>query len=312
MVGNPLLSTASFAGTGSATTAARSDHNHDSTYLKSSAVSNYNTNAKLDTKFNTKLDKSAISSYDTNAKLDAKFNTKLDSSAISSYNTNAKLDAKFDTKVDASDFGTITYSGLDGADASVYPTSYRKGGTPALPAPVREGYRFTGWTWTGQAAPTTDADVVKGAFAAGGAVALAANWEQDAPEANCFFADAALDSTTSGAWESTIAVKLTDDGAKTNVTGIRFHTNDLTGLLADASGVRFAVGSSAGSLSAPVGFDGAAMAAVPLADLPGGGRGVYVKASIPAGGIDADRVVGMQAAESYIASLARMTYASIA
>ncbi len=219
-------------------------------------------------------------------------------------------------KVNASDFGTITYSGLDDSDSSVYPTSYRKGGTPALPAPVREGYRFTGWTWNGQATPTTDANVIKGAFANAGMVTLTANWEESAPEGNCFFADAALDSTASGAWESVIAVKLTDDTSKTSVSGIVLVPNDSTGLLKKTQDgalpdVRFALGGSPSSLTTTVGFNGAQTSSIGLVDVDGG-KGIYVKITIPANGIDANRVVGMQAAESYIASLARMTYASIA
>ncbi len=209
-----------------------------------------------------------------------------------------------------SSFGTITYSGLDRSDASVYPTSYRKGGAPALPEPKKEGFRFTGWSWS-RGGALGDSSNIADAFAEAGTVALTANWEEAAPEGNCFFADAALDSATGGAWESVIAVKLTDGASKTSVTGVAFAANDLTGLLADASGVTFAVGSSRDGVSGSYGFGDAPTGSISLADIDGG-KGVYVKVSIPAGGIDQDRVVGSKTASDYIASLARMTYQGIA
>ena len=218
-------------------------------------------------------------------------------------------------KVNASDFGIISYGGLDGSDASVYPTSYRKGGTPALPEPKKEGNRFTGWSWS-RGGASGDSSNIADAFAEAGTVTLTANWEESAPEGNCFFADAALDSTASGAWESVIAVKLTDDTSKTSVSGIVLVPNDSTGLLKKTQDgalpdVRFALGGSPSSLTTTVGFNGAQTSSIGLVDVDGG-KGIYVKITIPANGIDANRVVGMQTAESYIASLARMTYASIA
>ena len=299
----PLLTTGSFAGSGSALTAARSDHLHDDRYYTEGEV-----NGLLDGK--AAVSHSHDDRYYTEGEMDDRLNAKLDGSAVSNYNTNAKLDAKFNTKVDASDFGTITYSGLDGSDASVYPTSYRKGGTPALPEPKKEGFRFTGWSWS-RGGASGDSSNIADAFAEAGAVTLTANWEESAPEGNCFFADAALDSTAGGAWESVIAVKLTDDASKTSVTGIAFAANDLTGLLADASGVTFAVGSSRDGVSGSYGFGDAPTGSISLADIDGG-KGVYVKVSIPAGGIDQDRVVGSKTASDYIASLARMTYQGIA
>lgn len=244
------------------------------------------------------LKSAAVSSYNTNAKLDAKFNTKLDSSAVSNYNTNAKLDAKFAAKVDASEFGTISYSGLDGADASVYPTSFRQGGTPALPEPQRDGSEFLGWTWAGQGTPTTDPNVVKNAFSSAGAVALTANW--GAPSASYFFTEGAPCQADGGEQSHTIAVRLASE--RKSVTGVTFAKRDEAPLGAAADGIRFKVGDGAA-----VGW-GASAGACELVELPGGGWGVYVTVTVPAGAIDEARVASSYVDSSYVAALAKMSY----
>ena len=146
-------------------------------------------------------------------------------------------------KVDASDFGTIAYSGLDGSDMSVYPTSYRKGGAPSLPKPEKPGSRFAGWTWSGHSTPTTDPNEIKAAFADGNkTVTLAANWA--APEATYFFAeDKPLDPLGTGTQEHDIFVKLSDSPAKLKTCKLKCDNS--LGLFEPTTGLsslRFGVG----------------------------------------------------------------------
>ena len=267
---SPLLTQGSLTGTGSATTPARSDHNHDSTYLKSSAVSNYN--------------------------------------------TNAKLDAKFNTKVDASDFGTITYSGLDGSDASVYPTSFRKGGTPALPAPTKEGSEFLGWTWSGQGTPTTDPNTIKNAFASAGSVALTANW--GAASTGYFFAGSPLDVTSGG----THVIKVAIPDAGKAITSAKLKKVDGSGLVAagQEGNIGFALGASASAAAgaAMTSWNGSAcvwdvslggnLSLTEAAE--GGSHWLYVGINIPASAINKDAVVKSYVPGDYVASLVTLEY----
>ncbi len=302
-----LLNTDSFAGTGSASTVARSDHNHDTLYSK---LADFNA---LKTTVGNKLDKSAISSYDTNAKLDAKFNAKLDGSAISSYDTNAKLDAKFGTKVDASDFGTITYGGLDGGDASVYPTSYRKGGTPSLPAPKREGFQFMGWSWS-RGGASGDSSNIASAFAEAGAVTLTANWEEPAtPEAKHFFTSDAPLRHDDAAATQTHVIKVRLSSSPGTLASVSFEDDDRTGLLRETSGVKLFVGASEDALSS--GTELAWGGATPsgweceLARFADDSYGVYVGVSVPTSAIDEAAIPVSYADGSYVASLVKMNYA---
>ena len=303
----PLLTTNSLTGTGSATTAAKSDHNHDALYSK---LADFNA---LKTTVGSKLDKSAISSYDTNAKLDTKFNTKLDSSAISNYNTNAKLDAKFATKMDASDFGTISYGGLDGSDASVYPTSYRKGGTPALPAPTREGFRFAGWSWA-RGDASGDSSNIASAFAEAGAVTLTANWEEpETPEAKHFFtSESPLRHDDASATQAHV-IKVRLSNVPGTLAGVSFEGDDRTGLLRETSGVRLFVGASEDALSSgtelPWGGATASGWSCELARFADDSYGVYVGVSVPTSAIDEASIPVSYADGSYVASLVKMNYA---
>lgn len=249
---------------------ALADHNHDTLYSKLDAFNALKTTV----------------------------GNKLDSSAISNYNTNAKLDDKFDTKVDASDFGTISYSGLDSGDASVYPTSYRKGGTPALPKPTKAGSEFVGWTWGGQDTPTTDREAIKNAFAPGGAITLTANW--GAPSANYFFTEDAPCRAGSGEQTHTIAVKLASE--QKTLSGITFAKKDAAPLGSSADGIRFQVGDAT-----PVGWD-TSTGSVTLTQLGEGSYGVYVKVTVPAGAIDQSKVVPSYADSSYVSSFAKLSY----
>lgn len=279
---SPLLTEARLAGTGSKTTVARSDHNHDTLYAKLAA-------------FN---------------ELKATVGNKLDSSAISNYNTNDKLDAKFNTKVSTSDFGSISYGGLDATDTSIYPTSYRKGGTPALPTPVKEGFQFTGWSWA-RGSASGDSSNIATAFAEAGTVTLTANWVEATPEGNCFFAGSPLDSAVSGAQTHVIAVKLTGDASKTALKSVTFVGNDSTDLIADAQegAVTFALGTTPDN----VGSGGTATwgqelsGTIPLGDVDGG-KGLYIKITIPDGAVNKDNVVGSFTADEYVASLVRLDY----
>ncbi len=306
--GSPLLSTA----VASSTYALRSVVGEGG----SLPASGYSTiDAGLKSLKDSKLDKSAVSSYDTNTKLDTKFNAKLDSSAISSYDTNAKLDAKFDAKVDSSDFGTISYGGLDGSDASVYPTSYRKGGTPALPAPTKEGCRFTGWSWS-RGGALGDSSNIADAFAEAGTVTLTANWdavEPETPEAKHFFtSDAPLRHADASATQTHV-IKVRLASSPGTLASVSFEGDDRTGLLRETSGVKLFVGASEDALAS--GTELAWGGATPsgweceLARFADNSYGVYVGVSIPTSAIDEASIPVSYADGSYVASLVKMNYA---
>ena len=285
--GPDLLTTNSFDGTGSATTAARSDHNHDTLY------------SKLD---------------DFNA-LKTTVGNKLDSSAISNYNTNDKLDDKFNTKVDSSDFGTISYGGLDGSDASVYPTSYRKGGTPALPAPTREGFRFAGWSWA-RGDASGDSSNIASAFAEAGAVTLTANWDEaepETPEAKHFFTSEAPLRHDDASATQTHVIKVRLSSSPGTLASVSFEGDDRTGLLRETSGVRLFVGASEDALSSgtELSWGGATPSGweCDLAKLGEGSYGVYVGVSVPTSAIDESAIPVSYADGSYVASLVKMNYA---
>lgn len=208
----------------------------------------------------------------------------------------------------ATKFGTISYSGLDGADMSVYPTSYRQGGTPALPAPKRAGSEFLGWTWAGQSEPTTDAATIKGAFAGSGDVALTANWR--AASTGYFFSTEAPFSKDGGEQSFTLAVRLSDSAG--TLSSASFE-NDNGALFPDGAGVSFAIGNALGSdgtlASAQMtasGFSSASGSPVALAQLGEQSYGVYVKVTVP--GDAAGEVTKSFSDGSYVARFVKLSY----
>lgn len=209
-------------------------------------------------------------------------------------------------------FGSIEYDYALGAgesleDGSVRPTAYRVGGEPAIPEPRRDGWAFKGWSGTRDGSATTWADL----FKAKGVVKLTAQWERTVPQADYFFTtESPYDAASTGdpkAW--TIAVRLTGDAGRTlNAASFSKKASDLFGAAADD--ITFTVGTDktmAGGTSTTVGWD-EAVSNVAMTALDGGGYGVYVRISIPQGGIDADRVVASYTGGSYVASLVKMNY----
>ncbi len=210
----------------------------------------------------------------------------------------------------ATKFGTIIYNGLDGEDASVYPTSYRKGGTPALSVPSKKGHEFAGWSWS-RGDASGDSSNIANAFAEAGSVTLTANWTEATPEGNCFFAGSPLDSAATGAQTHIIAVKLTGDTSKTALKSVGFVGNDSMDLIADAheANVSFALGTTRDNVGSggTVAWGQSVSGNIPLGDIDGG-KGLYVKVTIPDGAINKDNIVGSFTAEEYVASLVRLDY----
>ena len=68
---------------------------------------------------------------------------------------------------------TITYSGVEGADVSTFPTKHVFGKDTAIPNPTKTGYGFAGWKVNGSAA-TRDLTLSGTAYAAD--IALEATW----------------------------------------------------------------------------------------------------------------------------------------
>ncbi len=255
-----------------------------------------------------------VSGLATTASLDAaKTEYKNLASAAQTAANNAQSTAntnKANIEAINSSFGAISYRDVDASDTSVYPTSYRKGGTPALPTPVKEGFQFTGWSWTRGGASGGSSNIAT-AFAEAGTVTLTANWVEATPEGNCFFAGSPLDSAVSGAQTHVIAVKLTGDASKTALKSVTFVGNDSTDLIADAQegAVTFALGTTPDN----VGSGGTATwgqelsGTIPLGDVDGG-KGLYIKITIPDGAVNKDNVVGSFTADEYVASLVRLDY----
>ena len=129
-------------------------------------------------------------------------------------------------------------------------------------------------------------------------MALTANW--GAPSASFFFTEGATCQADGGEQSHTIAVRLASE--RKSVTGVTFAKRDEAPLGAAADGIRFKVGDGAA-----VGW-GASAGACELVELPGGGWGVYVTVTVPAGAIDEARVASSYVDSSYVAALAKMSY----
>ena len=274
-----LLTTNSLEGTGSAAKAARSDHDHDSRYYTQTALNN--------------LFGPDVGTSNTVTDMYRRNSSRLD-------NVQNQLNQVEESVIGINtSFGTISYAGLDGSDMSVYPTSYRKGGTPSLPKPTKPGSEFLGWTWAGQGAPTTDANTIKGAFADGNkTVTLTANW--GAPGTNYFFTSSMPCEADSGEQMHTIVVRLAAE--KKALSGVTFSKKDDSPLGSNADGICFRVQGSAA-----VGWEQDA-GPVELVDLGDGAWGVHVTVTVPAGAIDASQVVSSYADASYVAAFAKMSY----
>ncbi len=278
---SPLLTTNSFAGTGSAATAARSDHNHDGTYAKVTDLGSYVTTSALDGR---------------------------------NYITKAVSD--LDNFYDKAKFNTISYEGLDEADyAGALPTFYVNDAAklPKVPEPRREGHEFLGWTWSGQATPTKDPG---SAFSGGGAVTLVANWDEtdpETPEAKHFFtSDAPLRHDDASATQTHV-IKVRLASSPGTLASVSFEGDDRTGLLKETSGVRLFVGASEDALASgtELSWGGATPSGweCELARFSDDSYGVYVGVSVPTSAIDESAIPVSYADGSYVASLVKMNYA---
>ena len=282
VVGNySLLTTNALSGTGTALTAAHSDHNHDGTYAKASDLSSYVTTSALDGR-----------------------------------NYITKAVSELDNFYDKAKFNTISYEGLDEADyAGALPTFYVNDASklPKVPEPRREGHEFLGWTWAGQATPTKDPG---SAFSGGGAVTLVANWDETepvTPEAKHFFtSDAPLRHDDASATQTHV-IKVRLASSPGTLASVSFEGDDRTGLLRETSGVKLFVGASEDALASgtelpwggatPSGWE------CELAKLGEGSYGVYVGVSVPTSAIDEASIPVSYADGSYVASLIKMNYA---
>lgn len=208
------------------------------------------------------------------------------------------------TFVKPSEFGAIAYSGLDGAEASVFPTSYRQGGAPALPEPKKAGQEFLGWTWDGQASPTKNGDVIKSAFSVGNkTVTMTANW--GAVQSNYFFGGNPYDAVTgAGDTSPVIQVKLAGDGSKA-LTALSF-TRKNADLVKDDADITFDVANNKDMTGAKTGIAlGGSMEGTLT---PDGSGMVYIRAHVPAGALNGDAVAPSFTAGDYVASFVTLSY----
>lgn len=246
-----------------------------------------------------------------------------------------ELDGRIDgldgAAVKAAEFGTIEYEKLDAADANAYPTSYRKGGTPSIHEPAREGYTFAGWTWQrtardgfdGDEAGSGGADNLAEAFAKPGAVTLTANWSEDVPETNHFFSDGpALKPGDAAEWQShVIKVRLLGREQQRPLSSVVLEGDNTTGLLKDGATVRLYVGNDEKTLfqTQPVELgvkkgapsDAKAVpgaAGMSLAQLGDRSWGVYVGVEVRTADIDASSIMSSYADDSYVVSFVKLRY----
>ena len=293
---------------------AAKDHEHTQ-YAKTEALSNYVTNKTASDTYLSKTD--AAKTYATVASLSGYVTTAALSGKLGDIGETT-VAALLAGKVDASDFGTIRYVGLDAGDQNAYPTSYRKGSVPAVHAPVRTGYVFTGWTWKrGEATGTGE---LAQAFAEAGDVELTASWEAapetpggaDAAAGKHFFSGGAPLTAGDAAEYQEHVVKVRLSSTPKAVSRVEFAPNDKTGLLKDASGVRFFVASTQDALASgtEVGWGASTQAgwSCQLAQLDDNSYGLYVGIRVPTSAIDASKVTTSYVDGSYVASLVKMNY----
>lgn len=251
------------------------------------------------------LSKSGETAFTSTNTVRGAINAKADSSVLSKtsgkYSSTNTVEMAIESKVSASDFGTIAYAGLDGSDMSVYPTSYRKGGTPSLPKPTKPGSEFLGWTWGGQGAPTTDANTIKGAFAEGNAVTLTANWS--VPKSNYFYTlDEPLDTSLTGSDQQFSEIEITLAAEPRTLAELTFRDNGLADLVYDTSQVYMQVNGVSG------GWEGTRRN-VALRELSDGSYGINVILSIPNDNLREDAAVTSYAPGSaYVTGCFRAEY----
>lgn len=273
------------------------NHTHDDRYY---------TESEMNTALNGKADSSTVTNL-TNT-----VNTKASATDLNAVKATADKN-KTDIAAINSSFGTISYNGLDGTDTSVFPTSYRKGGTPALPTPEKSGSEFLGWTWS-RGGASGDSSNLADAFAEAGTVTLSANW--GAPKTSCFFSGTPLDATSGGT--HVIRVAIPDAGRA--ISGAKLKKIDGSGLVIGGreSQVSFALGAtSAAAAGSPMtswdGGDGTwgvnlggGLTLTEAAD--SGSHWLYVGINIPASAIDKNSVVKSYAPGDYVASLVTLEY----
>ena len=265
------------------------------------------------------LTSSSLSPYLKTADADAKYQPKgsyaaADHAHDARYYTESETDAKLGEKVDRSEFGTISYEGLDDGDKNTYPTSYRKGGMPSIHEPEREGYEFAGWRWS-RGSVSGDGGNLGGAFSEAGNVTLTATWREIVPEANHFFSDESpLTAGDNAEYQShVIKVRLADFG-RDALSRVAFERNDAAGILQDGAEVRLWVGSDpdvfTNGTQLTLGQTAATSAGwrMQLAQLADESWGVYVGVRIRTADVAADRIQTSYAAGSYVVSLVKMSY----
>ncbi len=265
------------------------------------------------------LTSSSLSPYLKTADADAKYQPKgsyaaADHAHDARYYTESETDAKLGEKVDRSEFGTISYEGLDDGDENTYPTSYRKGGMPSIHEPEREGYEFAGWQWS-RGSVSGDGGNLGGAFSEAGDVTLTATWREVVPEANHFFSDGSpLTAGDNAEYQShVIKVRLADFGGDA-LSRVAFERNDAAGILQDGAEVRLWVGGDpdvfTNGTQLTLGQTAATSAGwrMQLAQRADESWGVYVGVRIRTADVAADRIQTSYAAGSYVVSLVKMSY----
>ncbi len=216
--------------------------------------------------------------------------------------------------VKPTEFGSVRYEGVYDAEANTYPTMYRRGGTPAVHEPHREGYEFLGWEWQrAGSSPASGAGGLAPAFAEAGEVTLRATWKEVVPEANHFFTtDAPLKAEDNAEHQShVVAVRLAD--FERSLRRVAFERNDATGLLREGAEIELWVGNApdvigTGTRLALGETDEAWLPGMPLARIGDASWGVYVGVRVRTADVDASRLVASYASGAYVVSLVKMSY----
>ncbi len=218
------------------------------------------------------------------------------------------------TFVKPTEFGSVRYESVYDAETNTYPTMYRRGGTPAVHEPHREGYEFLGWEWQRSgSSPASGSGELAPAFAEAGEVTLRATWKEVIPEANHFFTtDVPLKAEDNAERQShVVAVRLAD--FERSLRRVAFERNDATGLLREGAEIELWVGNTpdvigTGTRLALGETDEAWLPSMPLAQIGDASWGVYVGVRIRTADVDASRLVASYASGAYVVSLVKMSY----
>ncbi len=218
------------------------------------------------------------------------------------------------TFVKPTEFGSVRCDNVYDADTNTYPTMYRRGGTPAVHEPHREGYEFLGWEWQrAGSSPASGSGDIAPAFAEAGEVTLRATWKEVIPEANHFFTtDVPLKAEDNAEYQShVVAVRLAD--FERALRRVEFERNDATGILREGAQIELWVGNvpdviGTGTRLALGETDFAWMNNLPLAQIGDESWGVYVGVRIRTADVDESRLIPSYASGAYVVSLVKMSY----